>query len=153
MQNAEKMEKLVFGLCLMVTTLCFGQSSEGVDGMPAYGSIDGIVKELIHIVSNQPGKPAQQEALEDLFLPTAHFTVLMHDAEGGSAWETIDLTSFLELLQDPYYEEGFSERELFKVVDQYNGIAQVFQTYQGADREGAQETGITSYQLLYARDR
>ncbi len=60
---------------------------------------------------------------------------------------------FLELLRDPYYEEDFSESELHQVVDAYNGIAQVFQTFEVTDADAYQGRGITSYQLVHFEER
>ena len=122
-------------------------------GNSAVKTIDGIVNEVLHIISGKNIGKINLEAFRELFLPTAQFTVLMHDTEEAkSAVETIHLEEFLELLKDPYYEE-FEEKELHKVVDEYNGIAQVFQTYQGKDGDGYQEKGITSYQLVFIEDR
>ena len=87
-------------------------------------------------------------AIRNLFHPSAIFTV----ADSTMA-ETVSLDEFLNLLKDPYYEQGYLEKEIHKVVDQYNGIAQVFQTFYGKDSEGAEEKGINSYQLTYYGDR
>lgn len=67
--------------------------------------------------------------------------------------ETVSLDEFITLLQDPYYEQGFTEYEFSKKVDEYNGIAQVFQTFYAKDSENFEETGITSYQLVYFENR
>ena len=40
-----------------------------------------------------------------------------------------------------------------KVVDEYNGIAHVFQTFYAKDSENFEERGITSYQLVYFNNR
>ena len=87
-------------------------------------------------------------AVRNLFHPSAIFTV----ADSTKA-ETVSLDDFLTLLKDPYYEEGYVEEEIHKVVDEYNGIAQVFQTFYGKDSEGSEEIGINSYQLTYYGDR
>lgn len=60
---------------------------------------------------------------------------------------SMPMDDFLSLLKDPYYEQGFLEKEINKVVDEYNGIAQVFQSYYAEDSDGIEEQGINSYQL------
>ncbi len=56
-------------------------------------------------------------------------------------------------MKDSYYDKGFEEFELGKVINEYNGIANVFQSFYGKDSEGAEEKGINSYQLVYFKNR
>lgn len=67
--------------------------------------------------------------------------------------ETVSLDEFIEMLDDPYYEQGYLQYEMGKVVDEYNGIAQVFQSFYGKDSDNLEERGITSYQLVYFKER
>ena len=107
-------------------------------------SIDGIINELLDQITIEKGEKMDTAAVRNLFHPSAILTV----ADSTNA-ETASLDDFLNLLKDPYYEQGYLEKEIHKVVDQYNGIAQVFQTFYGKDSEGAEEKGINSYQLTY----
>lgn len=118
----------------------------------AVNSIDGIIKEALRLISTTKGTPQNLGALKNLFLPTAQFTVLMHDSL-DSQIETIGLDEFIEMLDDPYYHEGYLEYETGKVVDEYNGIAQVFQSYHGKDSDNYEESGVSSYQLVYFNNR
>ncbi|WP_221409596.1 hypothetical protein [Marinoscillum furvescens] len=94
-------------------------------------SIDGIIDELLDQITIEQGEQMDTAAIRNLFHPAAIFTV----ADPAQA-ETVSLDEFLVLLKNPYYEQGYLEKELHKVVDQYNGIAQVFQTFYGKDSEG-----------------
>ncbi|UZD24191.1 hypothetical protein [Algoriphagus halophytocola] len=107
-------------------------------------SIDGIINELLDQITIEKGEKMDTTAIRNLFHPSAIFTV----ADSTNA-ETLSLDDFLTLLKDPYYEEGYLEKEIHKVVDEYNGIAQVFETFYGKDSEGVEEKGINSYQLTY----
>lgn len=86
--------------------------------------------------------------IRSLFHPSAQLTVT-----DSSEAETVSIDEFLILLKDPYYEEGYLEKEIHKVVDKYNGIAHVFQTFYGKDSEGVEDRGINSFQLAYYQDR
>ena len=68
-------------------------------------------------------------------------------------YETVTLEEFVELLQDEYYKKGFTEYELGKVVNEFNGIANVFQSFYSKDSENQEGKGITSYQLVYFEER
>lgn len=108
-------------------------------------SIDGVVHALLDAISLNKGEKMDTAYVRSLFLPSARLTML---STGDSAsLETVNLDEFLIMLTDPYYENGYSEREISKEVHKYNGIAQVFQKYTGEDSEGETQTGFTSYQL------
>ena len=111
-------------------------------------SIDGIINELLDQITIEKGEKMDTAAVRNLFHPSAILTV----ADSTNA-ETASLDDFLNLLKDPYYEQGYLEKEIHKVVDEYNGIAQVFQSFYGKDSEGVNERGINSYQLTYYSGR
>jgi hypothetical protein len=111
-------------------------------------SINGIIDELLDQITIEEGEKMDTAAVRNLFHPSAIFTV----ADSSNA-ETVSLDDFLNILKDPYYEQGYLEKEIHKVVDEYNGIAQVFQTFYGKDSEGSEERGINSYQLTYYGNR
>ena len=119
----------------------------------AVKSIDGIVKEVLRLVSGEKGKTRNWEALRNLFLATATFTVLNNSDSIQQPVETASLDEFIKLMHDEYYEQGYLEYELGKNVDEYNGIANVFQSFYGKDSENKEERGINSYQLVYFKKR
>ena len=116
-------------------------------------SINGIVKGMLRLVSLQKGKQSDWERFRNLFLPTAQFTVINHSDSISHAVETVGLEEFISLMHDPYYENGYLEVEINKAVNEYNGIANVFQSFHGKDSEGLEENGINSYQLVYFNNR
>lgn len=130
----------------------FGQEIMNTDST-SVTSIDGIVKEVLKIISGNEGKVRDWKTFRNLFLPTAHFTILYNDAEFPEPYETVSLEEFIELMHDIYYEKGFTEYETGKKIDEYNGIAQVFQGFYAKDSEGEEGRGITSYQLIFFKDR
>ena len=124
-----------------------------IEKKPPEHSPETIVKEVFAQVSTEPGEKIDLEAFANLFLPNARFTVLYQDDSFPEPYETVTLEEFKELLTDEYYQKGFTQYELGKRVDKYNGIAQVFQSYEGKDSDGYEERGIASYQLIYLKDR
>ena len=131
-------------LLLTISTNTFAQEQKG----DPTKSINGIVAELLDQVTIEPGEKMDTAAVRNLFYPSALLTV----NNGGQA-ESVSLDDFLVLLKDPYYEAGYLEQEIQKTVDEFNGIAQVFQTFYGKDSEGEEEKGINSYQLTYHEGR
>lgn len=146
------MKSILISLLLLVPALLFAQEKMTVD-TNAVRSIDGIVSEMLHIISGEEGKKRDLEALRNLFLPTAQLTILNQTSEIPVPSETVSIEDFIELMKDPYYDEDFVEYEIGKTINEYNGIANVFQAYYVKDGDGMEEQGITSYQLLYFNDR
>jgi hypothetical protein len=119
----------------------------------AVKSVNGIVKEALRLISGEKGKSRNWEALRNLFLPSADFTVVNHGDSLLQPAETVSIDEFIKLMHDPYYEQGYLEYETGKVVNEYNGIANVFQSFYGKDSENVEERGINSYQLVYFDNR
>lgn len=67
--------------------------------------------------------------------------------------ETVSLDEFMELLKDPYYDDHYLEYQTGKVINEYNGIANVFQSFRAKDRDGLDARGISSYQLIHLQGR
>jgi hypothetical protein len=115
----------------------------------AVKSINGIVKEALRLQSGERGKTRNWKALRNLFLPTATFTILNTGDSLHQPIETISLDDFIELMHDNYYEEGYLEFETGKTINEFNGIANVFQSFYGKDSKNEEARGINSYQLVY----
>lgn len=146
------MKKLLVLLLFLITTNSIAQEKVKLDST-SFKSIDGIVNEMLRLISTTEGKSRNLEAFRNLFLPSATFTVNSHDESFEKAIESVSLDDFIEILKDPYYEKGFLEYEISKVVEEYNGIAHVFQTFRAKDSDNYEETGINSYQMVYFGDR
>ena len=128
---------------IALSTTGFAQSTEN----DPTKTIDGIVNEGLKIITGDSTKIRDWEAFRNLFAPDATFTVLMHDSTGAGKYRTFSLEAFVRIGMRGYQKHGFIETEIKKTVDEYNGIAQVFQSYyaKGKDHE---EHGINSYQLV-----
>ena len=146
------MKNLFAYVLLLVSTTLFAQDNSNINSH-AVSTIDGIVKEVLVIISGEEAKTRNWEAFRGLFLPNATLSVLYHNDSIPLPVETVTLEEFIELMDDEYYEQGFTEYEIGKVINEYNGLASVFQSYYGKDSEGHEESGINSYQLVYFNDR
>jgi hypothetical protein len=146
------MKKILIVLLILTSTNLTAQKKILTDTIPV-NSISGIVKKMLSMVSGEKGKARDWEAFRNLFLPTANFTVLNNNDSNEQPVETVSLEEFIRLMHDQYYEEGYLEYEISKVVDEYNGIANVFQSFYGKDSENRQEKGINSYQLVFFKKR
>lgn len=119
----------------------------------AVRTIDGIVDKMLNLTTRQKGDTRDWNEFRDLFLPTATFTVLYNNDAFPQPAETVTLDELIKLMQDEYYEEGYIEYELGKVVNEYNGIANVFQSVYQKDSDNMESRAVNSYQLIYFNDR
>ena len=142
-----------FLLALLIFTSNLHAQNKILNDTAGVKSIDQILKKMLDIISGEKGKMRDWDAFRNLFLPTVNFTVLDNSDPASHPIETVNLEEFIKLMHDPYYEEGYLEYETGKTVDQYNGLANVFQSFYGKDSEGREERGINSYQLVFFHDR
>jgi hypothetical protein len=147
------MRHLLSGLLILFLATSLPAQDKAKGNSQAVKTIDGIVNEVLRISAREKGKIPDWEAFRNLFLPTATFTVLNHGTTFPTPSETVTLEEFIQLMQDQYYEEGYIEYELGKVVNEYNGIANVFQAVYQKDSENLESKAMNSYQLIYFNSR
>ena len=148
----QKIKKILLGFLILISTNLKAQQKI-VDDSSAVKSIDGIVKEVLKIISGEKGKKRNWDDFRNLFLPTVHFIVLNNNDSIPRPIDTASLEEFIHSMDDEYYNNGYLEYEISKIVNEYNGIANVFQTFYGKDSENKEERGINSYQLVYFNNR
>lgn len=146
------MGKIYIGLFIILSSTLSAQDKTLTD-TNSVRSIDGILKKMLNIISGEKGKIRDWEAFRSLFLPTANFTVLNNVDSLLQPVETASLEEFIALMHESYYDSGYLEYETGKTVDQYNGLAVVFQSFYGQDSENREEKGINSYQLVFFKNR
>ncbi|MFY0603105.1 MAG: hypothetical protein JXQ93_04090 [Flavobacteriaceae bacterium] len=117
-----------------------------------FQDVKSLVEETQKVVSIKKGQQIDTAYFRTLFLPTAHFTVVGEE-NGKKLHETMSLNEFIETLADTYYSNGYFETGKGEIVEQYNGIAQVIQSFYGKDSEGEEAWGVNSYQLIYSGGR
>ncbi len=147
-----KMKKSIF-VFLIFFTIVLGAQQKSLKQTEAVKSIDAIVNEVLQIVSGEKGKARDWDAYRNLFLPTARFTILNQGDSITTPYDSFSLDEFIASFQESYRDKNFLEYETGKVVDEYNGLAQVFQSFHAEDSENLNVRGISSYQLVFYDDR
>jgi len=148
------MKNLTVALFLLACRLSFAQTTT-TDTLAVH-SIEGIVNQGFEMLSNINGDISNLDRMRELYLPDARFTILYHPNDSFPvAYESVSLNEFFEYMKEEheYYEKGFVQYEIGKVVNEYNGIANVFQSFYAKDSDNEEARGISSYQLIYFDDR
>ncbi|MEZ4885972.1 MAG: peptidase M61 [Chitinophagales bacterium] len=118
------------------------------------GSIEGITAALYNVISGPAGQ-RNWSRLKALCKPTAQFNALVPTQEGDKIYQTLSLEEYIGKADPFFLESGFYEVETGQVVEEFNGIAQVFSSYETrTEQDGEPFTkGINSIQLVYDQGR
>lgn len=143
------MKTTIIALILFILSITLSAQESVTTPQPDGRSIDEVVNAMLEVISGEEGEVRDWDYFRSLFLPTARFTILYHPIDSMNLdYEMVNLDDFIEMMHDEYYDQGFTEYELGKVVNEYNGIANVFQSFYANDSEDEGGRGITSYQLV-----
>tara|TARA_B110000046_G_C12940591_1_gene375580 strand:- start:118 stop:618 length:501 start_codon:yes stop_codon:yes gene_type:complete len=110
-------------------------------------TIDGTINETYKIITGEKGKNRNWEAFRLLFTDDAQLSVLRHDTSGKNITNTYTLEKFVRLGIKYYENDGFVEYPIKTIINEYNGIANVFQSYY-AKELNYEEKGVNSFQLI-----
>lgn len=115
-------------------------------------TIEGTIGETYKIITGERGKNRNWEAFRQLFTPDAQISVLVHDTTGRGIVKTYTLEEFVRIGMKYYEEDGFIEYPLKTIIHEYNGIANVFQSYYAKELD-IEEEGVNSLQLIFDGER
>lgn len=120
----------------------------------AIHSIQGITNEMLHIISVEQGEEPDWDAFRNLFLPKAQMMALTEGPNGQQNFSSMNLEEFIRYVGPNYARNGFEEYSLGHTIEEFNGIATVFQSFYCKTLDGAYENrGVNTYQLVFLQDR
>lgn len=138
--------------CVVVFVALCNFTFINAQGNPVFQDVNALVRETQRVISVERGQKIDTAYFRTLFLPSAHFSVVGQE-NGEYMQETMSLDEFLLTLTDEYYTLGYHEESTGEIVEEYNGMAQVIQSFEGQDSEGESGKGVGSYQLVYFEGR
>lgn len=114
-------------------------------------SIDAIVAAVYDVISGPAGKKRDWDRMRSLFAPGARLIPTGPRQAGGYGSRVFSVEEYIER-NSPFFEkEGFYEREISRVIDQFGQIAHVFSTYDSKHAPTDAKPfarGINSIQLM-----
>ena len=138
---------------LFVFTLLVNNGNAQID-TTALKSIEGITNKMIELISGDIGEERNWDEYRNLFLPTAQKISIGKTRNGQTRARTMNLEEFVRNVGPLYARDGFEEYAIGLTVNEYNGIANVFQSYYCKNLLGTYEKrGVNSYQLVFMEDR
>lgn len=119
---------LTLALLMPLPTIAAAQGLTTRPAAPAdVASIDGIIAAFYDIVSHAPGEPVDWARDSTLYLRDLRFKIVQ-PGDGGARVAIVDHARFAAAQSD--VSEGFYEREIHRVTNQFGPMAQVFSTYE-----------------------
>ena len=137
------------------------KASTSLNNAPPYhpsesevGSIEGITDALYDVISGPAGQRNWQR-LKALCKPTAQFNALVPTQEGDKIYQSLSLGEYIGQADPFFLESGFYETETGRVIEEFNGIAQVFSSYETRTEVNGEPftKGINSIQMVHDEGR
>ena len=113
-------------------------------------SIDAILAALYRTVSGPMEVERDWDRFRGLFFPGAQLMRTVLDAEGQLSLSVMDVEAFIGFAAPFFDQNPFYEREIFRRVDQFGQVAQVFSTFDSSSDPLGEKPlgrGINSIQL------
>jgi hypothetical protein len=124
-------------------------------------SPEAILNAVYSVISGAKGQPRDWDRMRSLFIPDARLipAVAASAANGGAAHSdavVLSVDGYIERSSGRLTSDGFFERSVHNVMEQFGNIVQVWSTYESRhnlDDEKPFARGINSFQLLKDGDR
>lgn len=137
---------IIFSLCLTYT---FAQPATWKKDTE---TIESTCKQVMACISINKGDTVDWARFNNLFLPTARFTFFTFNKEKELQLVNRDLQAFRK--EAIYGKVKFQEVELFKRINRFGRVAQVFQGYRFSVNDGELvRSGVNSIQLVFDQGR
>lgn len=144
-------------LPLGITLACLALTSAaaGAQAPSPQQTIDGVMIELYAAVTREPGQRFAWDRLRAIMLPGAIMLPQPRQLQGRSQVMSVDqFIAWIDAGTDPTIgtgrDQGFYERQINLIVDQYGDVAQAFTTYEKGPYQPRQVIGrgINTVQLV-----
>ena len=114
-------------------------------------SVDSIIGAVYDVISGPAGKKRDWDRMRSLFLPGARLIPTGPRSGGGYGSRVLTVDEYIERGSGFLEREGFFEKEVARVSEQFGQIVHAFSTYESRhapDDAKAFQRGINSIQLM-----
>ncbi|MEY4108035.1 MAG: hypothetical protein RL181_2377 [Bacteroidota bacterium] len=115
-----------------------------------FRSVDGVIGVLYQVISGPAGQRRDWNTFRALFRPEARLNALGKDREGNPRFNTMAIEDYIRNTGPNFEQNGFFEREIGRVSEQYGDMVHVLSTYESRREEQGEvfSRGINSIQLI-----
>jgi hypothetical protein len=145
------MKKLSLILALSIMTLSVTAQGPKANSSDV-SSPDAIIKAVYDVISGDAGKPRDWDRFRSLFHPDARLIPTGFNKQTETyAATAVSPDGYVERTGPVFEKQGFHEREIARVAEQYGNIYHAFSSYEAFRSMDDKEPfmrGINSFQLL-----
>ena len=127
------------------------QSESSTNTDSAVSSLDNILFTLYDVISGEKGEQRDWDLMKTLFHPDAKLIPTGQTKDGTYKARYMTVDDYIATSGKWLFENGFFEKEIYREVDTFGNITQVFSTYESYHSETETTPfmrGINSIQLL-----
>jgi hypothetical protein len=112
-------------------------------------TIDGIIKAFYEVITGPKGAPRQWSRDRSLYIPEIRF-IGMDERDGKIRYADLSHPQYVNAVNEMFVRDGFTEREINRVIHRYGNIAHIFSTYEFTSDDGKDKgRGINSIELFW----
>ena len=144
------MKKLVFIIFWLASFTSVPAQTQVLTTNPELETIDGVIKNLYQVISGPAGQRRDWNKMRDLFRPEARLSSLGTDREGKPRFVTMAIEDYIRNSGPNFEQNGFFEREIGRVTEQYGDLFHVFSAYEARrdEKEPPYMRGVNSIQMI-----
>lgn len=143
-------------ISLFILSFCFLQNNNAQMDTMALKTPEGVAAKMLEFISFEKGEEKDWDEYRNLFLPGASKTSFRPDSGKSlrNQVRTSNIEEFVRYAAPGYSKDGFEEYVIGLDVQEFNGIASVFQSFYCRTLDGSYEKrGVNSYQLVFLNER
>lgn len=136
---------------LLVLPLAIQSQSQIEKNMDKVQTLDSTLSILYAVISGEKGETRDWDLMRYLFHPDAKLIPSRENKEGVYKARFMTPDEYIESSGSWLVENGFFEKEIYRTVNSFGNITQVFSTYESYHSETDEKPftrGINSIQLL-----
>jgi hypothetical protein len=146
----KNMKKNLFIFLLGMALTKVSAQTQIMAANPEFATVDGVIKNLYDVISGPAGQRRDWNKMRDLFRPEARLSSLGVDRDGNPRFLTMAIEDYIRNSGPNFEQNGFFEREIGRVTEQYGDMIHVFSAYEARREEKGTPfmRGINSIQLV-----
>jgi hypothetical protein len=119
-------------------------------------TMDAIIAAVYDVISGPAGQGRDWDRMRSLFVPGARLIPTGRAPDGAVRSRVLTVEEYIELAGPQLEKNGFFEREIGRVAEQYGSIAHLMSAYESRNRAEDPKPfvrGVNSFQLLHDGSR
>ncbi len=126
-------------------------AAQNSDYLAKVETLDSTIETLYGVISGEAGEKRDWELFKFLFTTDAQLIPSGPNLEGKVGYRSWTPTEYIERNGSSLEENGFFEKEIYRVTETFGSVTHIFSTYESygsADDKEPSSRGINSIQLM-----